>query len=278
MKGNVASHFVFSHPSVDVSPSPHSPPQNPTAAPHPSQSVSWYALLNVVLAFLVPICTALWLMGRYMCCCCGPSRCSCLRCGTPWPTRKRPCCGYTDLPDGTLGYPWGERACTYALMVAFIAFASALVVSGTIYGNYGLSTGMGDLIKEGDGLVGLVQAALPPLTSFVMDLSDRALAPALVSINATLTGAVDLPQTVGALACVNRTLYSLPNVTAALAVSGGSVSIAPRALRFLPVEPRRSLRQVPPSRHLHPHPYPLICSSSWRCRLARRPSPPMRPS
>jgi hypothetical protein len=91
-------------------------------------------------------------------------------------------------------------------MAVFIGFACACVVLGCIYGGYGLTSGSADMLREGDGLAALVQAALPPLLDFVMDLSSSALAPALVALNRTLGAAVDLPTTAAALACVNATL------------------------------------------------------------------------
>ena len=155
------------------------PPPLPSHAPFPPQGVMWYPAVNIVIAVLLPLLTALAIAGRYMCCCCSPNRCTLLRCGAAWPTRKRPLCGFTDLHTGTVGYPAWERHCTRLLMVVFLAFGTALIVSGNVAGNYALTTGMAGVGSVGDGLQITVQAAIPPAMQLVVAVSATALLPML---------------------------------------------------------------------------------------------------
>lgn len=129
---------------------------------------------------LLPLAVALFIFGRYCCCCMRPGRCSFLRCGTAAPTRKSPCCGFTDLSDGTVGYPLWERACTYALMFVFLGLGSALVVVGNLYGNYAWTPALVQVTKEGDGAALMAQSAIPPLMDFVIGLADEAVRPLLL--------------------------------------------------------------------------------------------------
>ena len=61
----------------------------------------------------------------------------------------------------------------------------------------------------------VAQSAIPPITDFIVRMSDEALSPALVSFNATLNTALNVDDTLASLKCINSTLYALPNVTAA---------------------------------------------------------------
>lgn len=181
-------------------------------------SVAWYAVIPIAMAILVPLFTALCIIGRYCCCCCGPNRCTFLRCGTAAPTRRNCCCGFRTKPDGTVKYPTLERALVYLLMLLFISLATALIVAANYAGNYSFSKSSPNMLTRFDSLATLVQSLLPPVFDFAISVSDQALAPALSNISTTVSSAIDLSATLDALTCANATLYALPNVTAVLAI------------------------------------------------------------
>ena len=55
------------------------------------------------------------------------------------------------------------------------------------------------LANAADGLEVMVQAALPPLTGLIITMAAGVLSPLLISFNATIHAAVDVPGTVAAM-------------------------------------------------------------------------------
>lgn len=192
----------------------------PTSPLRYAQGIAFYAILNVILVVLVPLGAAIFILFRYCCCCCRANRCTCLRCGTPWPTKRTLCCGFRELANGELGYTCMDRAFTYAYLLAFMLLTIGLLVSAELFGNQGLTKGMLKLVDAHDGLgksvSALVHSVLPPVQELVVSLSDSALAPLLVGINATLAAAVDLSVVHDSLVCVNASLYGLPDIGTAI--------------------------------------------------------------
>jgi hypothetical protein len=86
------------------------------------QGVAAYTVANAVVMVLVPLFTAIFIIFRYMCCCCRPSRCSCVRCGLAWPSKRTKCCGFREKWDGSLGYTACDRYMTMLYLICFLGF------------------------------------------------------------------------------------------------------------------------------------------------------------
>jgi hypothetical protein len=189
-----------------------------------AQGIAAYAIINLVLVILIPLFTGIFIVFRYCCCCCKANKCTCLRCGTPWPTKRTCCCGFKTLPTGEFGYSCLDRGCSFAWLAIFIIFMIAMILMGELQGNKGISTGMQNLVGKdtgvGNSVMDLVERALDAITNLVIGLSGSALAPTLNDIGDTLNTAVDLNDVTGALICVQTSLNSLPDITLALGFMG----------------------------------------------------------
>lgn len=86
------------------------------------QGLAMYAVVAAVLAVLVPICATIFIIFRYMCCCCRADKCSCVRCGLPWPTRRTCCCGFKELANGSIGYTTCDKYGSALLLSVFVLF------------------------------------------------------------------------------------------------------------------------------------------------------------
>lgn len=189
-----------------------------------------YAVLNIVLALLVLLCTCLVIFCRYCTSCfCKPNECALLKCGLAHPTRGVAGCslcgwGFVKVSkEGAppaFGYGWKSRLANYVSIWFFAGFLFSLFFASHFYGNKGLSQGMLELFSNPDGLgssfANLMRGFVAPTTELLISLSDSAMAPMLLGINATIHEAINFPVMLASLDCVNASVENLPNVDAIL--------------------------------------------------------------
>ena len=183
-----------------------------------------YPIIAFIVTVLLCLLTALVIALRYCCCCCGPSRCTCLRCGTPWPTRRTKCCGFSETHDGKMAYSQFGRVAAVVLMVAFLVAATTLIIISIVLGNYGLSTALPNLDSGFDSAALVVQSSVPPLVTLAIALSADVLLPSLLKLNTTVSNVVDLVKLETALASLNVSMYNLPNVTVTISLVKAAIT------------------------------------------------------
>lgn len=206
--------------------------QSELLSPQPGSPIKYaasllsYAILNIVLALLVLLCTCLVIFCRYCTSCfCKPNECALLKCGLAHPTRGVAGCslcgwGFVKVSSEgdppAFGYGWKSRVLTYASLWVFSAFLFSLFFASHFYGNKGLSQGMQALFSNTDGFgssfANLMRGFVGPTTELLISLSDSAMAPMLLGINSTIHEAINFPLMLSSLECVNASVENLPNV------------------------------------------------------------------
>jgi hypothetical protein len=181
------------------------------------QGVASYTVFNWVLALLVVLGTMAFIVGRYCCICC-PKKCKLLRYGHREPTKRTWACGFTDLPDGSIGYPLAERAGVRCLLLCFVLFLmcvrvcirvlrcdlttcvvccrrcrSMFILSQT-NGNQQLTANSATIASStGTAAMAIVTGLVPVTEQLLINISSQAVAPMLVNLSTVSKVSVVMP-------------------------------------------------------------------------------------
>lgn len=152
------------------------------------EGVAIWAGVSIAAAVLAMLGLFVFIVLRYCtCCCCKPNRCSCMRCGAPYPTQKQTCCGCGFRPggkDGKLGYSRCDRWGARIYMLLFIACAAGLIAASDFVGTQAIPAALASgAATAPDGMMKVATAAMPAVTELIKGLGARVLAPAMRAFN-----------------------------------------------------------------------------------------------
>lgn len=151
-----------------------------------------YFLVCLVGALLTSGFATVFIILRYFTtCCCKPNSCTCLRCGTPWPTLKQTVCGGGLAPqaDGRVTYGRCSRISAFLSVGTTVLAIAACILVGEFLGNQGLSNiKMDTALRGGAHFMNSMRTAIGTLNDVLVDTSDEALGPMLANLSTVRDG------------------------------------------------------------------------------------------
>jgi len=149
------------------------------------EGIAFYGLINMLGLFILLIGTAIFIIYALCRCCC----------------RKK------KQKDPDTVNLW--KVVWFATTIIFLGI---ILIIATVSGNYAFSESSSDFTMAGKGAQGILMASSPKASKFFISSSADVIAPALKSINDTITNSFSIPYVVEDLSFLNQTIPRLPNV------------------------------------------------------------------